>query len=214
MTKHGFLRDQEFNLIEQTEDYALFGFKSNEKTMRMYPFNHEVHIRYTLRMRSVQVEWEIFNHDEKQMYYSIGAHPAFKLDKGFEYFFTFPNEKRAYQIDLVEGYVKGKHAVELDPLNIETERFLNDAIVYENVNGIVLQKKDSSESVRVNFKGFPYVGLWSPIVEGEMAPFVCIEPWVGIADEYNTNHQIKDKLAVSYLPAGQSKKYRYEMIFQ
>lgn len=214
MTKHGFLRDQVFDVLEQTEDTVLFSFKSNDATYKIFPFMHEVQIRYTLKMRSVQVAWEVFNHDTKQMYYSIGAHPAFKLDKGFDYYFTFPNEKRAYEVELEEGFVKGKKAVELEPLLIETEKFLNDAIVFENINGIVLQKKDSSESVRVNFKGFPYVGLWSPIVEGEMAPFVCIEPWVGIADELNSNHQIKDKLAVSYLPANKSKQYRYEMIFQ
>lgn len=215
MTKHGFLRDQTFELVSQNDTRAVLSFQSNEETYKQYPFKHEVVITYTLKMRSVIVEWEVINLDDKEMFYSIGAHPAFKLDAGFDYIFTFPNQRRAHQMLLSEtGLVSGKEVQDLDNLAISKDKFINDAIIYEDVDAVVLQKKDSSESVRMNFKGFPYVGLWSPIVDDKMAPFVCIEPWVGIADEVNSKNHLDKKLSVSKLSAQDSKKYRYEMIFQ
>ena len=50
----------------------------------------------------------------------------------------------------------------------------------------------NKKSVQMNFDGFEYLAFWAPVD----APFVCIEPWCGIADDVNTNHQFEDKTSI------------------
>lgn len=214
LSRHGFLRDQTFSIVSQDEEHVCFGFDSNEQTYQVYPFNFRVEILYELNMRSVRVTWKVINLDEEMMYYSIGGHPAFRLDKDFPYRFTFPINRRAKQVFLKDGLVHRSEDVELSSIDIEPEMFKGDALIFEHVDAIVLEKKNSNESVRLNFKDFPYVGLWSPYEDGEMAPFVCIEPWHGIADTYHHNHKLEDKKGICSLAGQEEKSYTYTMVFQ
>ena len=60
--------------------------------------------------------------------------------------------------------------------------FENDALVFETkgLNAYAIRSEKSSHSVTLSYKDMPYVGIWSPYPKE--APFVCIEPWCGIAD--------------------------------
>jgi galactose mutarotase-like enzyme len=42
----------------------------------------------------------------------------------------------------------------------------------------------------MSFEGFPYLGLWS---KPTGAPFICIEPWCGVADFIGHNKKLEDK---------------------
>jgi galactose mutarotase-like enzyme len=48
-------------------------------------------------------------------------------------------------------------------------------------NEITIKSCNHDRFIKVTFPHFPYVGIGSP---GNGAPFVCIEPWYGIADEW------------------------------
>ena len=43
------------------------------------------------------------------------------------------------------------------------------------------------------FESFPYLGIWS---KSSGAPFICIEPWFGLADEENSTQNLEDKKAM------------------
>jgi galactose mutarotase-like enzyme len=49
-------------------------------------------------------------------------------------------------------------------------------------------------------KDWPYFGIWSK--SGE--PFVCLEPWYGIADNVDTTGKLEDKEGILKLKGGDS----------
>ena len=63
------------------------------------------------------------------------------------------------------------------------------------------------------FEAFPFVGIWSKYIDGTMAPFVCIEPWYGIADTYHTSGKLEEKLGINRLEMGDVFKAEYKMKF-
>lgn len=77
MGQHGFARDMEHVMTEQTADSIWFRLDSTEETMTKYPFIFVLEIGYQLKENQVKVMWRVTNPDEKTMYFSIGAHPAF-----------------------------------------------------------------------------------------------------------------------------------------
>ena len=76
LSQHGFARDMEFDLESQTEEEIWFVLKDTESTLEKYPFHFALHIGYELCKNEVKVNWTVENTDTKELYFSIGAHPA------------------------------------------------------------------------------------------------------------------------------------------
>lgn len=202
---HGFLRDILMTLVEKTEDTVWYSFESNEETKSNYPFTFEVKLGYILKEKSVEVCWEVINKDSEAMFFSIGAHPAF-LAKTHD---TLTIESRGvtkrYLLDekgVHEGYEETISTVEITP-----DLFKNDALIYDNVDAITLHTK--KRDIRVSFKDFDYVGIWTKYVDGEIAPFVCIEPWMGIADFVDFDGDFSDKKGIQRLNKNETVNYKY-----
>ena len=67
----------------------------------------------------------------------------------------------------------------------------------ELISGIKKYPVSKAYLTKTGFKeDFQYLGVWS---KPNLAPFVCIEPWFGIADEENSNQNIEDKRGVQVL---------------
>ena len=83
-------------------------------------------------------------------------------------------------------------------LILDEEIFKNDALVFndKNIKSIILRDKNSNKILKVEFKDFPYLGIWS---KPNLAPFVCIEPWFGVSDEENSNQNIENKRGIQVL---------------
>ena len=79
MGQHGFARDYEHELVSQTDTEIWFSFKSNDETYSKYPFEFELQCGYQLAGNELKVMWKVINKAaaDKDMYFSIGAHPAF-----------------------------------------------------------------------------------------------------------------------------------------
>jgi galactose mutarotase-like enzyme len=48
LSRHGFAREMEFQLVTTTENSAIFSIQSNLETLQKYPFEFELQIQYTL----------------------------------------------------------------------------------------------------------------------------------------------------------------------
>lgn len=77
MPRHGFARDLEFKLAFQSEEKAIFNLHYNQETLAVYPYKFNLQITYTLIENQLSISYDIFNIDQKEIYYGIGAHPAF-----------------------------------------------------------------------------------------------------------------------------------------
>ncbi|MEC9490594.1 MAG: aldose 1-epimerase family protein, partial [Halanaerobiales bacterium] len=77
MTQHGFARDNEFELVDQGKNYLIYTFEENKETLEKYPFQFKLKIKYAIQANSLLITYQVINQDQKDMFFSIGAHPAF-----------------------------------------------------------------------------------------------------------------------------------------
>ena len=202
LTQHGFARDMEFTLISEKEDEVRYRLVSNEETLHKYPFPFCLEIGYRIQGKKIEVMWEVKNTGDKEMYFQIGAHPAFywpefdasNFERGF---FRFDKENGLKYILISE---KGcadpstEYSLELTDglLPLDTHTFDKDALILENeqVRKVTLYNKEKLAYLSLHFNA-PVVGLWSPPAKN--APFVCIEPWYGRCDRAHYTGEYKDK---------------------
>ncbi|WP_029321050.1 aldose 1-epimerase family protein [Butyrivibrio sp. AE3004] len=215
MGQHGFARDCEFECTENTDDKAVFVLKSDENTLKKYPFDFELQISYELKDNTISVAWLVKNTGSATMPFSIGAHPAFNCEldeKG-----TLEGNKVILG-DSEVGQEAGKKDISYsgksliirkfhDPLAAnETYEFTPEdgkIIVDEHTfdgGAIILEDKQITSAgimdaagnifVRVDFEA-PLIGIWSPT--GKNAPFICLEPWYGRADAEGFNGELSER---------------------
>lgn len=207
MGQHGFARDQQFTLVHEDETQLIFELKSTNDTKKSYPFDFTLRVIYKLLPEGVDVHYQVINTDEKELLFSIGAHPAFNvpLEKGYsfeDYYLHFSPQKSRLTLPLVGPYIDYENRTigqTNTDIQLKRELFKNDALVYEtpNTNRYTICTEDSSASVTVSYKDMPYVGIWSPYPAE--APFVCIEPWYGVADTIDATGVLEEKRGIQKL---------------
>mgnify|MGYP000193294247 FL=1 len=203
MTQHGFARDKEFELVKNEADFIEFRLKSDEKTLEIYPFSFELYLSYKLEKNSLIVSYKVINKSDDKMFFSIGAHPAFNWclkedEKKEDYFLEFENikeTKRYFLNDLGLVYKNEDLKIIDNKIALNEELFKNDALVFEdfNIKTLTLKNSKNENFVKLNFEKFPYLGIWS---KPSGAPFICIEPWFGVADDENSNQNFEDKKGI------------------
>jgi len=205
MGQHGFARDNNFEVLEHKKNYMCFKLEYNEKTLEKYPFKFRLYITYTLLENTLKVSYKVVNKSDVTMPFSIGAHPAFNWpienERRNEYYFKFKDANSLDRLPLTkDGISPKKETVSLCDgiLPLNKKLFKNDALVIENLEkkSITLENEINDKFIRMAFKGFEYLGLWS---KPTGAPFVCIEPWHGIADLVGHNKKIEDKKGIKFL---------------
>lgn len=227
--QHGFARDMEFTLVSQTDTEVLFALESSDETLAKYPYPFRLEIGYRLRDNRVDVIWRVINPAEEEMFFQIGAHPAFywpgekgaddkpvENDGTLAYFRLmkggFAAESPLLKSVITEkGCVGGKGATKVDeegllPLTFET--FRDDALIFEGaqIDRVELLTADRKPYLDVDFSA-PLVGLWTP--PSKHAPFVCIEPWYGRCDRVGYTGDFRTKDHVQSLAPG----HRFEAVY-
>ena len=194
---HGFARHQEFELKGKSDTTLSFVLKENTQTLKHYPFGFELTLTYTLEEEGLKINYTVRSEDE--ILFSLGAHPAFLLkapiDESFFSFEKVENED-AIGLNLDYGCITDSKNFKLDSNTLQLEKniFSKDALIFKNLNSknVSLNNAVNKKSVKVSFEGFEYLAFWAPVD----APFVCIEPWCGIADDVNTNHLFVEKTSI------------------
>ena len=220
LPQHGLARVRDFEMIEQTKNSISFELKYSEDTLKVYPFKFSLIIKYTLNDINLSIDYIVKNLDNKEMYFSIGAHPAFMCpienDKFDDYYFEFNKKENASIMQLVgPGYFSKEEKPYLKDeniINLSTDLFKSDALVFKNLksNKISLKSKTHKKYLEFDFGEFPYLGLWT---KATGAPFVCIEPWFGHADFDGFNEEFKDKAAIQSLMPNKEFSCNYNISF-
>jgi galactose mutarotase-like enzyme len=202
MRQHGFARDKVFEVFTKEDDYICFKLEDSTDTLEIYPFNFELYLGYRLIKNSLEISYKVVNKSQQKMYFSIGAHPAFNwpLEKGNknDYYFEFENTKELERLPLtVDGISNQKEIINLEnnKLALSENLFKDDALVIQNLKNKTITFKNSKDdkSIKMSFEGFAYLGLWS---KPSGAPFICIEPWHGIADFVSHNKKLENKKGI------------------
>lgn len=214
MPKHGFVRHNiNIDLKNREDDYLRLILAHSEETMKLYPFKFYFEITYRLKGRSLEVTYKISNVDEKPMYFSVGGHPAFNapLFEGetYEDYFLEFDQKMQLDTHLLneEGLVSDKTKTILDndnKIRLRKDLFNNDALIFKDIPSkkVELKSDKSGRILSVEYNDFKNLGIWAK----PGAPYVCIEPWLGIADPEDTDQNLKTKEDIIELKAGEDYK--------
>ncbi len=198
LSRHGFARDMEFESEQVSQTKAIFTLKANEKTLVNYPFYFELKVIYELKNKELSCTYEVTNIGNETMYFSIGGHPAFVLGKDasdFENFYLeFNNDDVLNRLKLVDGLIsENKEIINLNnqQLPLHYDLFKEDAMVFRNLksNAITIKNTQNENKLTLTFDDFTHFGIWTV----QNAPFICLEPWFGMADSQNHNQHIEDK---------------------
>ena len=220
-SQHGFARDQEFELLVQSDTKASFLLESSAKTLAVYPFEFKLVITYELKADQVLVSYQVENPGQKDLLFALGAHPAFNIPLVAGDTFENSNLKvspaKVYpQIKLRGPYSdpENKEKLELtEPLALDHELFAEDALILDlqGQEATLSLEGPSGHGVAVTLTQTPFVGVWSPYPK--QAPFVCVEPWWGLADTVTSDQDLKHKFAINTLASGQMWQQSYAMSF-
>ncbi|EAE7281521.1 aldose 1-epimerase family protein [Listeria monocytogenes] len=205
--QHGFARDRDFQVIEQTENTVRFELDADEDSLAIYPYKFKLSIIYTIEKNTVAVSYEVENTDNKRIYFSIGAHPAFNLPltdgTTFEdYYLDFGTEENLETLCLEGPYRSGDIKKIIDEparyLPLSYDLFKNDALIFEALKQkeMTIKSDKTPHFVKVSFPEFPFVGVWTA---KPGTPFLCIEPWYGIADGAGESVELRDKAGIEHL---------------
>lgn len=187
MKNHGLARYATFE-SKKVDDKLVFTFNSSEETLAQYPFDFSFIITYSLEGKTLHINYKIKNTGTKEMPYTFGLHPAFRVpqfknEKFEDYSIDYEFDETATQLIFDPTFEKNIEykEVQLNSWNINYEDIEKYAtLIYKDYKStyVALSCK-GEERLRVHFKGYPYLALWT---HADRSNFVCIEPWFGHAD--------------------------------
>ena len=223
MPQHGFASRAKYKLIENKEDILSFELRNNKETEKVYPFKFSLINEYKIEKNSIIITHKVKNLDDKNIYFSLGVHPAFKCpmygekDNINDYYLKFNKLENASILKInKDDFLIGeeeKYFDNCDELNLSEEVFKNGTLIFKNLksNKITLKSRKHDRNVSLEFKDFPYLALWGP---DRKTNFVCIEPWFGHADYEDFDGELKDKEGIIELEENKEFKCTYKITIE
>ncbi len=209
LARHGFARDQEFEVESQSPDSITFLLRSDDASRAVFPFEFELRVSYRLQPQGLTTTYRIDNPGQAPLYFSVGGHPAFRVPLASgtdytDYYLEFDQQEDAPRWPISkDGLIEREPQPFLQSqqkISLTKELFARDALVFKGLrsSGITLRSARTERGLRMDFPGFPFLGIWA----ASGADFVCIEPWCGIADSVDSNQQWTEKEGINRLEAG------------
>ena len=205
---HGFARKSVFTLEKKSEKSVTFSLKSDENTLKVYPYFFALYITYEVTGDTVKVVNTIENLGDTVMPFAIGRHDSYALDADVdEYKIVFPKAERFLSLKTVED---ARITGEADDLGGGKELDLpkdylsfGRTIILENVSSdhLFLCRTNGEKKVRVDFNEVNNVLLWRP----HGAKMVCIEPWSALPDRVDRRVEFTENEKYYRIPAGGKK---------
>jgi galactose mutarotase-like enzyme len=221
LPQHGFARNSEFQLLESTSNFCKLILSHSTETLKVYPFEFQLIVEYTMLENGIQIKNTVVNPSSQQdLFYSIGAHPGFQLHAPLEEYSIelFDLNGQPFAGDFVlqrhlihQGLYTGEtELVEFKNgrLDLDYNLFQSDAIVFkhEEIGGISVFR-GMELLVNLTCKTAPFWGIWTK----PGAPFLCLEPWNGIADHVNHNGNFLEKEGVLKVRPQMSEVFEYQI---
>jgi galactose mutarotase-like enzyme len=211
LPRHGFARDQVFDLTEKEPAKAVFVLTNSTETTLQYPFKFELKIIYSLEQFGLTVMYQVSNPMETELLFSLGAHPAFRvpLVEGTaydDYYLKFQVYETSDRWPISkDGLIESQSQPFLkdqDRLPLKRELFYQDALVLKDLksSSIMVRSEKHTHGIDFTFEGFPFFGIWA----FKNADFVCLEPWCGIADSVNHDQRLDQKEGIINLGGGET----------
>ncbi len=205
MGRHGFARQEEFEVVSKKQESITFELNSNEATRKCFPFEFVFRVSYILEENKLVQRFCVKNTGVTEMGFQLGGHPAFAVP------FNGDEEYTDYEVCFDRPVTLERHLLTDDGLysgktrpfltdrpsfHLSYDLFNEDALVFKNMESkkVWIQHKNGGKKLTLEYNEFPHLGIWS--VPG--ANYVCLEPWLGCADgsDQPKDFFLKDSLVV------------------
>lgn len=208
LPRHGFARRRDFALVAQGAGHARFRLEDDAETRAVYPFAFALELDYRLSGPELAVTATIINRDAIPLPASIGFHPAFRWPIGDavredgRILFSHAEPHPVRRLDAA-GLLRPEPEatpVEGDTLTLRDDLFTRDALILDRLEGQSLRYGP----LEIAYPDARWLGIWSK----PGAPFICIEPWQGVADPAGYEGDFRDKPGVIEIAPGASYPFR------
>jgi galactose mutarotase-like enzyme len=217
LTQHGFARDKPFAWAETSHRSCTLVLTEDADTRARYPFAFRLAVNYTLQPQQLDISFAITNTGDETLPASVGAHPAFNwpLQQGLaktDYRLTFAKDEPAPIRRLKDGLVLAAPQatpIEGRTLALSEGLFEADAVILDRpASTSVRYAAKSGPAIEVAWQGFKELGIWS---KPDGAPFLCIEPWHGLASPVDFDGEFADKPGVMLIAPGEKQSLSYQI---
>jgi galactose mutarotase-like enzyme len=188
LSRHGFARDRVFAIAGSTASTALFELRADATSLRIYPFDFELQIRFELTGPMLSITATVLNRGDTPLPASFGYHPAFRWP------LPFGHPRSAHAIRFATAEPAAVRRIDADGLLTPTRHptpiaqrrlvladalFAEDVLIFDQLNSrSVIYGAEDGPQIQVSFPDSSYLGVWSK----PGAQFICIEPWNGVTD--------------------------------
>ena len=211
--KHGFAKISEFEVEKKSRKSVTFLLKSNEETLAQYPFEFELRVTYTLSHKSVIVEYDVRNKTDGDMYFSIGSHEGYACSGGVENYDIYFSRRESLQNCLVKEGCISQETEQITKfsktLPIYEKYFAHDSLVFKNMvsRSLILRNRTNGERIKIEYPGKDYFVIWT--IPGN--EYICLEPWAGFPDTFDTTEKIEDRTGIIKLRKNGKKKFMHKI---
>ena len=220
--RHGLVRKNEFDLVDQTENSVTFAIEDDENTYQNYPYHFRLEITYLVTGKTVRTQYKIFNKEtSKVMPFFIGGHPGFNCllldDEVYEdYYLEFEKEETCSvprpfpETGLLDFQDRSPWLVSQKEVDLSYDLFSVDAVTLDELQSrtIALRSRKHDKGLKVNFQEFPNLIIWSTLNKG---PFIALEPWSGLSTSLEEGDHLEDKKNVRLLEPGQVDQIGFDI---
>lgn len=210
MSKHGIVRKKPFKLVKSSKDSLTFIQTDDEDSLKNYPYHFELEVTFKLTEKGLKVIHKVTNNDRTTMYYSFGTHPAFNCEIGDYLEFSDDTELSTERIDNESILIDDKFPVEMTDNKIELTKtlFIDDALILSDFKSknVKITSPKHDRVISFDFDS-PFLGIWAK----PDAPYVCIEPWWGVNDDYHKKTDFSQKRGIMALEPKESNEFTWEV---
>jgi len=209
MAKHGFARKSMFTLIDHQPASAVFRLEASGATRAVYPFEFRLEIGFAIEGDALHTNVTIENPGNEALPASFGFHPAFRWPlpwggarEDHRLVFAEDEPSPIRRIDLETGLVLPEPQptpVAGDTLRVRDDLFVEDAVIFDQLRSRSVRfGVPGGRTLEVSFPDLPLLGVWTK----PGAPFLCIEPWQGLADPVGFSAGFREEPYVLEVPPG------------
>lgn len=209
---HGFARDCEFDVTEQSESSVVMRLVQNHLTAVVYPFKFDFFVSFAFADGKLDINYIVKNlSDIDVMYFNTGAHEGYNLFDGGDvgdYYIEFEKKEKLLQLLADKPVWDGRtHDFgETDILPLDESLFAIDGVFFVDIKSkyVILKSKRSERAIRVDFAP-GNLGFWKTPGSG----YLCVEPWDGFFPYEGDSHELKEKRFIKSLDPCEEYKFHH-----
>ena len=215
MKQHGFARRMDFARAKAEPGRVVHMLTDSVATHQAYPKPFALTVTHSMSGPTLCVSAVVANTGRSPLPFGLGFHPAFRWPlpgaEGKAHTVTLDNRAEPLLARLSGGYMTETRLpspFRHGKLTLDPAMFDEDAMIFpEGAGEALVYAAEGGPSLKVEWAGLPTLALW----QKPGAPFLCIEPWQGMAALEGAGPEIADRPGTLVLNPGTNARVRWSV---